>query len=76
MRKWLVPLAVLGAGGVGAYFLSDKGRETLRRWMAAFEAAPEHWEQWNDAAQIELDRIQDALNQIAQSLEPHGEPGH
>ncbi len=75
MRKWLVPLAVLGAGGVGAFFASPKGRETLRRWRAMWEDAPERWDDWNDAAQTELDRIQAALNQIAQSLEPHGEPG-
>ena len=75
MRKWLVPLAVLGAGGVGAFFASSKGREMLRRWLAVWDEAPERWDEWNDAAQTELDRIQATLNQIAQSLEPHGEPG-
>ena len=75
MRKWLVPLAVLGAGGLGAFFLSDKGKETLRRCLAAFEESPERWQEWNEAAQTELDRIQATLNQIAQSLKPHGEPG-
>jgi len=76
MRKWLVPLAVLGAGGLGAFFLTDKGRETLRHWLAKFEQTPERWEAWNDNAQTELERIQTSLNQIAQSLGPHGEPGH
>jgi hypothetical protein len=75
MRKWLVPLAVLGAGGVGAFLASPKGRETLRRWLAVWAEAPERWDEWNDAAQTELDRIQATLNQIAQSLEPRGEPG-
>ena len=75
MRKWFVPLAVLGAGGLGAYFLSDKGRETLRSWMAMFEETPERWEGWNESAQTELDRIQEKLKQIAESLEPHSEPG-
>jgi len=75
MRKWLVPLAVLGAGGLGAFFLSEKGRETLKRWLAALDQSPGSWEEWNEAAQSELDRIQATLNQIAQSLEPHGEPG-
>ena len=75
MRKWFLPLAVLGAGGIGAFFLTDKGRQTLRRLQVRFEEAPERWGEWNENAQLELERIQAALNQIAQSLEPHGEPG-
>jgi hypothetical protein len=47
----------------------------LRRWRAMWNEAPERWDEWNDAAQTELDRIQATLDQIAQSLEPHGEPG-
>ena len=76
MRKWLVPLAVLGAGGLGAFLLSEKGRVTLQRWLAALDQSPGRWEEWNEAAQSELDGIQASLDQIAQSLEPHGEPGH
>ncbi len=76
MRKWVVPLVVLGAGGAGAFFATDKGKETLRRWLAKFEEAPGPWGDWNESAQLELERIQAALNQIAQSLEPQGEPGH
>lgn len=76
MRRWLVPLMVLGAGGVGAFFLTEKGRETLRGWLAKLEDAPERWEEWNESAQIELERIQNTLNQIAQSLEPHSQTGH
>jgi len=75
MRKWMVPLIAVGAGGLGAFFLSNKGRATLRRWWSQLEAAPEAWEEWNAGAQTELQRIQDALNQIAQTLEPHGQAG-
>lgn len=70
MRKWFVPLTVLGVGGIGAFLLTDKGRETLQRWRAAFYGAPQRWEQWNESAQLELERIQEALNQIAESLGP------
>jgi DNA-binding PadR family transcriptional regulator len=76
MRKWLVPLMVVGAGGLGAFFLTDKGRAALRRWKSYLDEAPEHWEEWNDGAQVELQRIQSTLNQIAHSLEPHGQAGH
>jgi hypothetical protein len=75
MRKWFVPLTVLGVGGIGAFFLTDKGKETLRRWRAKFDEAPERWEEWNENAQVELERIQTALNQIAESLGPRGEMG-
>jgi len=70
MRKWLISLAVLGAGGVGAYFMSDRGRETLRGWLAKLDTAPRHWNEWNENALAELDRIQTAVNLIAQSLGP------
>ena len=76
MRKWFVPLTVLGVGGIGAFLLSDKGKETLRRWRSRFEEAPERWVEWNENAQIELERIQAALNQIAESLEPRSQTGH
>jgi hypothetical protein len=69
MRKWFVPLTVLGVGGIGAFLLTDKG-ETLQRWRAAFYDAPQRWEEWNESAQLELEHIQAALNQIAESLEP------
>jgi hypothetical protein len=75
MRKWLTTLAVLGIGGIGAFLLSDKGHEVLRRWLADLRDSSEQWDQWNESAQLELERIQAALNQIAQSLEPHSELG-
>jgi hypothetical protein len=76
MRKWFVPLTVLGVSGIGAFLLTARGKETLRRWRAAFEPSPERWEDWNDNAQLELERIQDALNQIAESLQPGRQTSH
>ena len=64
MRKWLVPLLALGAGGVGAFFLTPKGRETLQALWARFEPTPERWQEWNDSAQLELERIQNALEWV------------
>jgi DNA-binding PadR family transcriptional regulator len=55
--------------------LSDKGREVLRRWLADLRDSSGQWDQWNESAQLELERIQAALNQIAQSLEPNSELG-
>ena len=75
MRKWFVALAVLGVGGISAFLLTDKGRETARQWLAYLQGGPERWAEWNEAAQEELEHIQTALNQIAESLEPHRELG-
>jgi hypothetical protein len=75
MRKWLVPLLMLGAGGAGAFLLSERGRLALRRLLAKLESAPAVLDDWNESAQAELERIQIALEQISQSLEPRGEPG-
>ncbi|HEY5174033.1 MAG TPA: hypothetical protein VII95_00530 [Terriglobales bacterium] len=40
-----------------------------------FGQAPERWLEWNENAQSELDRIQAALNRIAESLEPRAQLG-
>lgn len=75
MRKWYVPLTVLGVGSVGAFLLSERGRNSLRVLWESFRGAPERWLEWNETAQSELDRIQAALNRIAESLEPSTELG-
>jgi hypothetical protein len=76
MRKWLVPLTVLGVGGVGALFFTDKGKESLRRLRTKFLGTPERWVEWNKNIQLELDGIQASLDQIAESLGPRGQLGH
>lgn len=69
MKKWYMPLALLGVGSLGALLLSDRGRQALR-WVAEnFERHQETFQEWNDAAQRELDRIEEALNRVADSIE-------
>ena len=69
MRKWYVPLTVLGLGGLGLFLLSDRGRNAVR-WLADnLHRAPDSLLEWNEAAQRELDRIQVALNRVAESLQ-------
>ena len=69
MRKWFVPLTVLGLGGIGLLLGTENGRERLRWMMHRLETAPDQLAEWNEAAQRELDRIQTALNRVAESLE-------
>ena len=76
MRRWYLPLTVLGLGGIGAFLISDRGRAALRRIAESFSQSSETWLDWNDSFENELDRIRGALNQIADSLDPRPEPGH
>lgn len=72
MRRWYVPLTIMGVGGLGALLLSERGRAVLQKLM---EKAPERLLDWNDNLQDELDHIQMALDQIAESLDLHPELG-
>ncbi len=76
MRKWYLPVTVLGLGGVSALLLSERGREWIRWVMEGFRRAPATLQDWNDNAQVELERIQAALNRIAESLESPGQLEH
>jgi len=75
MRRWYVPLTVVGLGGIGALLMTERGRALLRSAFERFQQAPEKLLEINDTLQVELDRIQSALDQIAESLDPHPELG-
>ncbi|HWR36852.1 MAG TPA: hypothetical protein VN622_13385 [Clostridia bacterium] len=68
MRKWFVPLTVLGLGGLGALFLSDRGRRAIGWISDRMEEAPERLAVWNESTELEVERIQSALNRLADSL--------
>ena len=40
MRRWYVPLTVLGIGSIGAFLLSERGRSTLRAIFDDFHQTP------------------------------------
>jgi hypothetical protein len=69
MRTVYIPLTLLGLGGIGWLFLTERGREALRWTEEAVRQGPGRLLEWNEAAQRELDRIQVALNRVAESLE-------
>lgn len=69
MRRWYVPLTVLGLAGLGALFLTQRGRQALA-WLAEnLDQAPDAWLPWNETTQRELERLRAAVNQLADSLE-------
>jgi hypothetical protein len=76
MRRWYVPLTVLGLGSVGALLLTQRGRDVLRTLAERFWKAPDSLLDWEGSLDSELDRIQDALDTIADSLNPRAELGH
>ena len=63
MRKWGLPLTVAGVSGLGLLFLAA-GRGL--RW------SPETLLSWGEVAQHEMERIQTALNHVAETLENVG----
>ena len=69
MQKWFLPLTVLGLGGLGLLVLSDRGQDALEWVFNKLDEAPDQFNDWNARAQDELDRIQLALNRVAESLE-------
>lgn len=69
MRKWTMPLTVLGLGGLGYLILSERGQQALRWVIENVHRGPDKFLEWNEAAQRELDRIQVALNRVAETLQ-------
>jgi DNA-directed RNA polymerase sigma subunit (sigma70/sigma32) len=59
-------------GGLGVFLLSERGREVVRSIGHHLDKAPKTIEQFADATQVELDRIQQTLNQIAARLQVAG----
>jgi hypothetical protein len=68
MRRWMMPLTVLGLGGLGYLILSERGQRALRWTIENISQGPDKFIEWNEAAQRELDRIQVALNRVSDSL--------
>jgi hypothetical protein len=69
MRKYYVPVTVLGLSGLGVLLLTERGRSAVRWVYENLHRAPGKLLDWNETAQRELDRIQTALNRVAESLQ-------
>lgn len=69
MRRWFVPLTVLGIGGIGALLFSEAGRRGIEWFFDRLDEAPDRFAEWNESAQSELEKIQTALNELADTLQ-------
>lgn len=70
MRKWYLPLTVLGLGGLGAALFTERGRKLVSSLFQRTSESPSKFIEWNETAQSELARIQKALDRIAEHLDP------
>jgi hypothetical protein len=68
-KKWFVPAALMGMGGMGLLLLSDRGRSAMRWARHRFQDAPEQLQDWNERVQQEVTRIQQQLDELANRLE-------
>lgn len=69
MQKWYLPLTVLGVAGLAALVLSERGRQSVRRVLGRWENVPEPLRGWNDAAQREMENLQEALERLSDTLQ-------
>ena len=68
MHRWYLPMTVVGLGGLGMLLFTERGRRSLGWFLEQLPEAPRHFAEWNEAAQRELDRIQETLDRVAESL--------
>ena len=68
MRKWYLPLTVLGMAGLTALALSERGRESVRRMLGRMEDSPEPFRGWNEASQRQLESLKEALARLSETL--------
>lgn len=72
MRNRNLSIAMLGLGGLGVLGLlaagTERGRTLIRAVMEGFGEAPARIQDWNEAAQSELENIQSAINDLADAL--------
>jgi hypothetical protein len=71
IRKWSIPLAFVGLGGLGAILFSERGRKLIHSAAMRFQAAPGRLLAWNNSAQQELNYIQQEVRELEQSLGTH-----
>jgi hypothetical protein len=68
VRKWSIPLTVIGLGGLGLMLFSERGRKLIRSAANKAGAAPGQLAAWNDSAQQELNHIRQAVKELEHSL--------
>jgi hypothetical protein len=69
MKKWYLPVTVLGLSGLGLLFASERGRQRVRQ---AFDKLIEHGDplgEFNKFCEDQLEMIQNNLDRLSEALE-------
>jgi hypothetical protein len=69
MKKWYLPVTVLGLSGLGLLFASERGRQRVRQ---VFEKLIEHGDplgEFNKFCEDQLEMIQRNLDRLSDALE-------
>lgn len=69
MKNWLLPIAVLGASGVGLLFATERGRARVHDFFDRLASPEEPLAQFQQALENELEYIQRTLDQLSEALE-------
>ena len=65
MRKWYVPLTMLGLGGLGLLFVTERGQQAVR---SIIETLSDPADEFIPGVDRELAQIESALDEIAAEL--------
>jgi hypothetical protein len=68
MRKWTLPLTVVGLSGLGAVLLSKRGRKHVGFTPERSGENTGRLVAWNDSATDELHQIQQAVEELEHSF--------
>lgn len=64
MRKWYLPLTVLGLGSLGVLIATERGRSVLRQVGRGLDRAPARLHDWSEAFDDELAKIQNTIDNL------------
>ncbi len=76
MRKWTLPLTVVGLSGLGAVLLSKRARRLVGFTPGRSGENSGRLVAWNDSATDELHKIKQAVEELAKNSTIHLEPLH
>ena len=68
MRKWYVPLTMLGLGGLGLLFVTERGQQAIRSLVESLSQPADDFGEFVPGVDRELAQIESALDEIAAEL--------
>ncbi|HZU30341.1 MAG TPA: hypothetical protein VFB79_04455 [Candidatus Angelobacter sp.] len=69
MKKWYLPLTVLGLSGLGLVFASERGRARVRQLVDQWMEHGDPLGEFNNFCEEQLKMIQENLDRLSEALE-------